>query len=57
MALLLAYGYFGNLAESAFYSLIVLGPISAWVGPHFYRYMLSANGRQEDTNENKRSAA
>ena len=43
LVMAIAYGHFGNLLESAFYSLVVIGPVSLWLGPPLYRYMLRAS--------------
>jgi hypothetical protein len=42
LVMAVAYSHFNNFLESAFYSLIVLGPVSLWFGPSLYRYMLRA---------------
>lgn len=43
VALLLVRPFTGGYGEAAFMSAVWLGPLSLWVGPPLYRWLLRAN--------------
>ena len=43
LALLILYSFTKSAAASLFYSVACLGPLSIWLGPPIYRYIVRAS--------------